>query len=141
MVNDGVAYEFNTPVWIDENGVEVDKSNAFGCLCTHKIIHLEMCVVADEVGSNTSQKGDGHIGGKKFLCKKGAVLYEKVSTKDKHFTVMGFTLLTGDPVMFVIIISGTDMMGEVETGIDIFSDEVGNPSDAYYLQKNSGKGK
>ena len=33
------------------------------CKVTHYLTHPEMCIVMDEVGGNTSQKGDGNIGG------------------------------------------------------------------------------
>ena len=57
----------------DENG------NAFGCKVTLEILHPEMIILADEVGCNTSQKGDGHVGGETFMCGK-----EKVPKKSKQ---------------------------------------------------------
>ena len=141
MVNAGVAIKLDTPVWMDAKGNEVPKEYGFGQLCTHQIIHPEMCVVADEVGSNTSQKGDGHIGGRKYLCENGMVPYQKMSNKDKHFTVMGFTLLTGKPIMCAVIISVNVMRGDIETGIDIFAKQIGLSTDIDYIEKNSGKGK
>ena len=65
-----------------------------------------MVVVADEVGANTSQKGDGHAAGEKFICARGTTPQTKVSTKDKHYTVMGYALLTGEPVMYLVIMKG-----------------------------------
>ena len=43
---------------------------AFRLPCTHKIIHPDMCVVVNEVGSNLSKKCDGHLGGRKVMCEK-----------------------------------------------------------------------
>lgn len=74
------------------------------------------------------------------MC-KGTVPYEQISTKDKHFTVMGLTLLTGQPLMCVVILTGTHMKSEIEMGVDMFSETVGNPHDPDYVSKNSGKGK
>ena len=84
MVTSGVAIKLDSPVWMDKDGKEVSKSEAIGFPCTHKITHPEMCVVADEVGSNTSQKGDGHVGGKKFLCEKGTIPYERCTRHVCH---------------------------------------------------------
>ena len=141
MVDAGVAVEFDDPVWMDSKGNEVEERYAFGQSCTHKLIHPEVCVVADEVGGNTSQKGDGHEGGRKFLCRKGTVPFQKVSHKDKHFTVMGFTLLTGKPVMCAVIISGNVMRGDIETGIDVFATQIGDRNDEDYFENNYGKDK
>ena len=42
-----------------------------------------MCIVIDEVGGNTSQKGDGHAGGKLLIHAKGMVPQQKASIKDE----------------------------------------------------------
>ena len=34
-----------------------------------------MCLVVDKVGSDFSQKGNGHIGGAKYACEKGTRAY------------------------------------------------------------------
>ena len=40
-----------------------------GPFVTHyHLTHPQNCLVVDEVGSDTSQKGDGHAGGAKYLC-------------------------------------------------------------------------
>ena len=56
---------------MDRQGNIVDEQSAFWCKVTIKITHPEMIVVADEVGENTSMKGDGNKGGRKYLTKKG----------------------------------------------------------------------
>ena len=63
-----------------------------------------MCLVVDEVGSNLSQKGDVHIGGQMYMCERGAILQVKVQHKEKHFTLLGFTSLSGRPVLCLVII-------------------------------------
>ena len=60
----------------------------------------------DEVGGNTSQKGDGNNGGELHVCATGMVPQQKTITKDKHFTLLGLTTLNGDPFMCVVIFAG-----------------------------------
>ena len=108
----------------------------------HELIHPEMCLVVDEVGSNISQRGDGHIAGKKYCCEKGyGVPQNKSSINDRHFTLLGFTALTGEPVLCVVIIAGVIEAYEVETGIDIDAPVTGDVMDHDYFEKNTGEGK
>eukprot|EP00957_Ditylum_brightwellii_P098401 7497117-Ditylum_brightwellii.AAC.1 len=66
LVDCGAATSLDVPVYMDCDGNKVAaQSQAFGCKCTHVIDHPWMCLVVDEVGSNLSQKGDGHISGTK----------------------------------------------------------------------------
>lgn len=69
------------PVWLDKKGNEVTKDLAFGRQCTHRLIRPDMCIVADETGGNISQKGDGHIGGRKLICVKAQFLMNKYQQK------------------------------------------------------------
>jgi len=68
--DDGLAIERPTPVWMDKNSYIVAKEDAYGCKLTHNITHHDHIIVLDEVGGNTSQKGDGHIGGELMLYKQ-----------------------------------------------------------------------
>ena len=65
-----------------------------------------MCIVGNEVGGNTSQKGDGHIGSTLRLCERNVTPQSKTSNKDKRFTLMGLTTLTGKPLMCCVIFKG-----------------------------------
>ena len=47
--------------------------NLFGCKVTHRILRPDMMLCGDEVGADTSQKGDGAIGGEKLLCPAGTI--------------------------------------------------------------------
>ena len=105
------------------------------------LTHPEMCLVVDEVGSNISQKGDGHIAGTKYICEINSIPRQQASHSDKHFTLLGFTALTGEPVLCLVIIAGVKEMFEVETGIDIDAAPIGDPSDDDYFNKNRGKDK
>jgi len=46
----------------------------------------------DEVGSNTSQKGDGHVGGKNFICGKEYIPCLKSSKKDWTYHICWFSI-------------------------------------------------
>ena len=65
LIEAGVAMRLDEPVWMDEWGEMCEEKNAYGCKTDLKITNPEMCIVADEVGANTSQKGDGRVGGQK----------------------------------------------------------------------------
>ena len=100
-----------------------------------------MCLVVDEVGGNTNQKGDGNVGGELQLCEAGNTPQQKINTKDKHYTVLGLTALTGEPVMCIVIFAGNKEHAIVETGLDLSAPTIGSPNDADFVEKNSGKGK
>ena len=121
MLECKVASKRMHPVYETADGTPATEwKDVFGIPCTHKIDHPEMCLVVDEVGSDLSQKGDGHIGGSKYACERGTVPQNKVQHTDKHFTLLGFTALTGDPVLCLIIIAGVQESLSVESGIDPF---------------------
>ena len=141
LVDAKVAYKLNTPIWLDINGNPCHVDDSFGCKVTHSLLTPEMCIVMDEVGGNTSQKGDGHIGGELLICAKGMEPQKKINVKDKHFTLLGLTALNGDPVMCVIIFAGKREQAVVETGMDVFAEEEGEVSDEDFLNKNSGPNK
>ena len=54
------------------------------------------------------------------MCAKGKTPQKKATKKDKHFTLLGLTLLTGEPLMCVIIFAGEKSKDVVELGIDPF---------------------
>jgi len=143
MVECKVASKHPQPIYKNADGnIAIDWKEKFGMPCTHNIDHPEMCLVVDEVGSDLSQKGDGHIGGAKYACEKGTVPQNKVQHTDKHFTLLGFTALTGEPVLCVIIIAGIQEKLNVESGIDPFVTETfGDASDKDYFDRNFGPGK
>ena len=86
-------------------------------------------------------KEDRNEGGKLLLGEGGHVAQEKASTHSRKFTMIGFTALTGDPVMCVFIFEGKRPNGSIEAGIDITIKLNGSSSDADYVEINSGVGK
>ena len=136
-----VAELLASPQWMDKEGKIVEESEAYGCKATHRLNHPEYCVVLDEVGGNINMKGDGHIGGETYLCEPGVIPQQKSSRADKHFTLLGLTLLTGEPLMCVVIFAGKRRNPQYEMGVDPRVKPVGNADDEDYVLKNMGKGK
>ena len=143
MVECHVASKYDTPIYTTNNGsIATEWNTKFGLPCTHKIDHPEMCLVVDEVGSDLSQKGDGHIGGAKYACEKGTHAQNKVQHTDKHFTLLGFTALTGEPVLCLVIFAGVQEALSLESGINPFVTQTyGDASDDDYFDRNYGPGK
>ena len=123
--------------WQDEKGAECDEKNAFGCKVIHRVTHPEKCLVMNEVGANIGQRGNGHVVGRLVLCAQGDVPQKKVFNGDRHFTTIPITLLTGEPLICIVIFSGKIRKSIVETGIDCFVETTGDPRDADYFEKNS----
>ena len=137
----GVAKRLNEPVWKDRQGRIVDESDAFGCKVTHELIHPEYCIVGDEVGGNLNMSGDGHVGGQKLLCAANSVPQKKVSTNDRHFTVLPLTLLTREPLMCILVLSGKRENALTEMGINSKADVIGQELSLNFVDRNSGEGK
>ena len=140
MANAGVAKVLDSPVWMDIKGNIVEEADAYGCKCSHELTHPGFCIVMDEVGGNTSMTGDGHIGGEKYLCEKGVVAQLKAARADKHFTVLGVTLLNGIPLMCVVIFAGKKCEAKYELGVDPRAEVVGDLDDEDFVVKNMGDG-
>lgn len=73
----------------------------------------------DEVGTDISQKDDGHVGGGKFTAKKYRANI-KASRKDGRLTVIGLTATTGYPAMAIVIFPVEELSFEQRMGHDIF---------------------
>jgi len=68
LVESGLAVKHSEPVWRNKEGEVVEKEQAVGLQSEYELIHPEWLVFVDEVGSNTSQTKDGHVGGETYLC-------------------------------------------------------------------------
>ena len=141
MVDAGVAKKLDEPVWITHDGKLCVEREAFGCKVTHELIKPHLCICGDEVGGNLCMKGDGHIGGQLLLTAPGKLPQQKASSKNKRFTLIGLTDLTGEPLIAAIILQGKRPKASLEAGIDINIDPIGNATDSDYLQKKSGPNK
>ena len=134
MIYCNLAKKLDQPQWQNKNGQVCDEEEAFGCKVTHRVTLSDMFLVMDEVGSDTSQKGGGAVGGEKIVCGRGTSPKEKCSSKSKHWTLIGLTSLSGDPVMCICIFSGLNRIPLVETGMDIFAETVGDVLEPDFFQ-------
>ena len=76
-----------------------------------------------------------------FVCGKGMIPKEKCTTNDKHWTLLGLTAFTGQPVMCIVIFAGEKASTILETGMDIFAQVIGNEKEDDFFDKNYGPGK
>jgi len=78
LITTGVAVRLPEPIWMDADGNHVEEDDLFGCKVTCDITKPDICVVADEVGRNTSQKDDGNMGGERWLTEPGTIPQRKI---------------------------------------------------------------
>ena len=67
------------------------------------------CVFVDEVGSNTSQKNDGNVGGLKFVVDQNQRALLRSAYSDCHFTMLGFMNARGELVCCVVILASCEL--------------------------------
>jgi hypothetical protein len=105
-LDEGYAEVIGEPEFQDLNGgrVEPGSPDAYGSAVQYRLKYPELIVVGDEVGTNTDQSKEKHVGGERLICAVNEQPNISCTTDDCHFTTIGFTALTGEPVMVVIII-------------------------------------
>ena len=59
----------------------------------------------------------------------------KKNTKDKHYTLLGITNLTDEPVMCIVILSGIQPNEIMETGLDLMAVAISNATDDDFFEK------
>ena len=67
MAEAGEYIELENPICLDKYGNGVVQIQSVGLKCMHRLIHPKFTIHVNEVGGDTRQKGDGHIGGLKFI--------------------------------------------------------------------------
>ena len=135
MVNTNVAELCDVPVWIDKDGKEVKEEDAFDCKVTHCFTRPDYCFVIDDVGGNINQIGNENVGGQLQMCEVVTTLQQKVNSRDKHYTLLGITALTGEPVMCIVIFSGKRHNPLWETGLDLEAETIGSTDDDDFFEK------
>ena len=91
MVDAGVARRLpeSEQYWVGEDGEKVESEvDAVGMKVKIEITHPQWILFGDEVGTDLSQKEDGHVGGQKFVVSKGSRANVKSSHKDGRFTAI-----------------------------------------------------
>jgi hypothetical protein len=133
------------PIWMDEKGNQVEEHLSVGMKVQTRLLRPDMCIVMDEVGCNINMTKDGHVNWTQFVVDKNDEAKQKASKKEKYFTCLGLTLLTGNPIMCVVIIDGKNDDLLVRTGVDMDcktyyekNTEEGEDDDTFI--KNMGKG-
>ena len=91
-----------------------------GLKCTHKLIHPEYVLFADEVGSNTNKKENRNYGGEKRLAKRGSTPKKICFSSDAHWTLLGLTDANGLPVMRGILFKGGTLTPEEYSAVISF---------------------
>jgi hypothetical protein len=128
MIAAGIAEQLDTPQYMDRNGncakTETRRNKINGMKVKVQLKRPDMCIVLDEVGSSLSMVKDGHVGGRRYICEKGDEPKTHASKKDKHFTCLGLTALSGDPVMCIVIVDSVKENLLVRTGINVACSEV-----------------
>jgi len=135
-----VATRLDESVWVNRAGNIVEEGHALGCKVTHDITRPDICVDGDNLGGNIRMKGNGHSGGALLLCKSGTIPQQNVSTRDKNFTLLPLTLLTGELLMCVLIIAGFKPSAATKMGIDPCEEMVDQHGDMNFCENNYGKG-
>ena len=126
MCKVNVAEKLDSHVCMNRDGEECQPSETFGCKLTHHIKYLDMYIVCDEVGENSSQKRDGHIGGTLHVCERNFTPQSETFNKDKRFTLMGLTTLSDKPLTYCVIFKVTKYCSEIEIGIDFTANSRGS---------------
>jgi hypothetical protein len=125
MVDCGVAEKLDDEVMYDKEGRRVfDPALMYGRPTKYRMLKPERCLFVDEVGCNTNQKDDGHVGGEKFVLARDQTESGCIGTNtDIHFTVLAFTAGTGEAVMCALILKSEKDITQVpltwKMGIDI----------------------
>jgi hypothetical protein len=72
----------------------------------------------DEVVETTSQANDGYKTGTKHITGNGWRAQQQHSFKDCHYTTLGFTIATGEPVMCAVIIAAEKLIKHERLGFN-----------------------
>jgi hypothetical protein len=118
-------------VYLNIHGdVITNASSATGLPTRYTMCRPDKLIFVDEVESNTLTTKDGNVGGEKFLCPVSARPQVRSSpTKESHFTVLGFTLATGTPLMCAIIFAAKALDDRWVLGFDASVPWVGDDDD------------
>ena len=120
LLKSNIAIKLDHPVPMDMNGnIVSDENQGYGFNVQIKITRPEMGLLLDECGCNLSQEYDNNYGNELYLTGKNDKAYQSISTKYNHFTFIGITLMNGQPLMCVVIVTGKSMDPLVEMGVDL----------------------
>jgi hypothetical protein len=118
----GLAEVWETENMLDKEGNEVtNKEDMHGRPTKYNLTHPEKLIFVDEVGYNISQANDGNKTGTKYVTGKGFRAQQQNSLTECHYTTLGFTAATGEPLMCAIIISADRLKDHEKLGFNCCS--------------------
>jgi hypothetical protein len=118
MVESKIAIKTAEENWLDKYGVVVEEEHlAFGRKTKYQMIQPNYLVFVDEVGDNTSQKDDGNIAGTKYIVGRKNRALMRAAQNDYHFTMLGFSLANGRPILCVIIVACIEIDAKIRMGL------------------------
>ena len=138
----GDAEKLDILVWMNRYGEECQPNEAFECKVIRHIKYPDMCIIGGEVGENSSQKGGDYIDEALYLCERNFTHQSKTSNKEKGFTLMGLTTLSGKPLMCCVISKGVKWCSETESQIDFTINSCGSSDNQQeFIENNLEHGK
>ena len=120
MAEAGEYIELENPISLDKYGNGVVQIQSVGLKFMHRLIHPKFTIHVNEVGGDTRQKGDGHIGGVNFITSPLKKLTTRTADNNNNFTVMCSTYYNGKPVICLIVVIFVQKKSEHEIGIYVF---------------------
>ncbi len=117
----GVASKIPEAQWQNEIVNCVRKEEAVGEKVEYKVRHHDHIIYEDEVGNNIFQKDNGMEVGQRYLAASGTWPRKGCSSSNAHWTTLGFTATTGEPVLCAIIFPSKMLAAEERLGIDLFA--------------------
>ena len=103
IVDAGLGYYLETPIFMDKEGNEVHQSDAYGEACPIRVTHPDWILFGDEIGCNTNMRSDRNVGGTKLVVPKGTRGRKKAICTDHRFTLFPLIAATGEPVVYCLI--------------------------------------
>lgn len=122
MEDNKLVQELETPMWMDMNGNDCLENDILGWQVTHELLSPKICLVMDKMGGSTSQKGDGHIGGKNLVSWKTTTPQLKTDTKEKSDVPWTYLLKQRPRDVFR---PGNLEEAMCKTGMNMFIERVG----------------
>ena len=78
--------------YVNDKGQKVDsESKSVGALVKIEVTHPQWILFGDKIGTDISQKNNGHVEGQHIFTAKGTRANIKSSHKNGRFTVIGLT--------------------------------------------------
>ena len=72
------------------------------------------------------------------MCKRGTTPQQKISTKDKHCTFLGLIIISGKPVMCIVIFAGEQPSKIMEIRLNLPAETEGHPDNNDFFKNKTG---